>query len=74
MKIIGIVALPYPNKFVVKVARGDGRHLPNEHVYVCDYSNVKLVKSLSRHFCKLNELLQEKLIDYRIKELTWKKE
>jgi hypothetical protein len=62
--VLGVLSFPYPNKYVVTVTRGDGKHVPTVRAYTCFYDN-KRVWSLYNHFVILNALVQKNLLVQR---------
>lgn len=64
-QILGVMAYPYASNYVIAVDRGDGRHIPTRRLYCAFYTDKNMVVSLSRHYVKLNALLQVRILQTR---------
>jgi hypothetical protein len=66
-EIVGVLSLPYLDKFIVKVVRQlDRFHVATERLYIAPYTNPKKVWSLYRHFTVASNLVTEKILEKRI--------
>lgn len=71
-KIVGVLSLPYLDKYVVKVFRQIDRfHVPTERIYIAPYSNPDKVWHLFEHFSILNALVTKDILVDRI--TRWQK-
>lgn len=68
--IFAILSYPYPDKYVVKVIRGDGRHVPVAREYFSNYVDEAKTMRLVDRFIKINVLLQTALVSERVE--FWK--
>lgn len=69
-RILNVHSYWYPNKYVIAVTRGDGKHIPKNNIYVCDFSNTKRFRSLSKRFLILHEKFTKYLVELKIEELN----
>jgi hypothetical protein len=61
--IVGVLSHPYPNKYVVTIARQFGGLVPTIRVYSANYSEPNRVRLLSKRFMQMNLILQPKIIE-----------
>lgn len=71
-RIIGIMCYPYPDKYVIAVTRGDGKHIPHTRVYMARYSEPDKVRRLAKLFISGNSLLQFQIVEYSIERYNAK--
>jgi hypothetical protein len=59
--VTAILSYPYDDKFVIEVLRTKKGALQKKH-YISNYMNLHKTLRLAELFCKMNQLLQKKII------------
>lgn len=70
-EIVAVMSYPFYDRYVIRVDRQlDRFHIPMVRTYSAKYSEPEKVRRLSERFIKLNGLIQDKLVESRIKRYS----